>query len=143
MLPWSRFELTTSVVIGTDCIGSKSNYHKITATTALPLYRYLLNISILWYFNQPYTSLPCMAGVLNTKLCDKVCQWLAAERVLRFPPPIKLTAHDITEMLMKVVLNTITLTHITASHLLFLNCHMLYTFSWGFFNFILEKFKFH
>ena len=34
--PWSRFELTTSVVIGTDCIGScKSNYHTITATTSL------------------------------------------------------------------------------------------------------------
>ena len=34
--PWYRFELTTSVVIGTDCIGSyKSNYHMITATTAL------------------------------------------------------------------------------------------------------------
>ena len=33
-LPWSRFELTTSVVIDTDCIGScKSNYHTITATT--------------------------------------------------------------------------------------------------------------
>jgi hypothetical protein len=33
--PWSRFELTISVVIGTDCIGScKSNYHMITATTA-------------------------------------------------------------------------------------------------------------
>jgi hypothetical protein len=32
--PWSRFELTTSVVIGTDCIGScKSNFHTITATT--------------------------------------------------------------------------------------------------------------
>jgi hypothetical protein len=32
--PWSRFELTTSVVIGTDCIGScKSNYYMITATT--------------------------------------------------------------------------------------------------------------
>ena len=31
---WSRFELTTSVVIGTDCIGScKSNYHTITDTT--------------------------------------------------------------------------------------------------------------
>ena len=31
--PWSRFELTTSVVIGTDCIGScKPNYHTITAT---------------------------------------------------------------------------------------------------------------
>jgi len=34
--PWSRFELTTPVVIGTDCIlGScKSNYHTITAPTA-------------------------------------------------------------------------------------------------------------
>ena len=34
-LPWSRYELTTSMVIGTDCIGScKSNYHTITAMTA-------------------------------------------------------------------------------------------------------------
>jgi hypothetical protein len=33
--PWSRFELTTSVVISTDCKGScKSNYHTITATIA-------------------------------------------------------------------------------------------------------------
>jgi hypothetical protein len=33
--PWSRFELTTSVVIGTYCIDScKSNYHAITTTTA-------------------------------------------------------------------------------------------------------------
>jgi hypothetical protein len=33
--PWSRFEITTSVVVGTDCIGSyKSNYHTITAMTA-------------------------------------------------------------------------------------------------------------
>jgi hypothetical protein len=31
---WSRFELTTSVVIGTNCIGScESNYHTITTTT--------------------------------------------------------------------------------------------------------------
>ena len=36
--PWSRFELWTSVVVGTDCIdSSKSNYHTITATTA-PIY---------------------------------------------------------------------------------------------------------
>ena len=33
--PWSRFELTTSVVIGTDCISScKSIYHASTATLA-------------------------------------------------------------------------------------------------------------
>jgi hypothetical protein len=31
---WARFELTTLVGIGTDCIGSnKSNYHSITTTT--------------------------------------------------------------------------------------------------------------
>ena len=41
--PWSRFELTTSVVIGTDCIGScNSNYHTITATTAPEFYCILL-----------------------------------------------------------------------------------------------------
>jgi hypothetical protein len=34
--PWSRFELTTSVVIDTDYIGNcKSNYHMITATQVL------------------------------------------------------------------------------------------------------------
>jgi hypothetical protein len=34
--PWSRFALTTPVVICTDCIGScKSDYHTITATTSL------------------------------------------------------------------------------------------------------------
>jgi hypothetical protein len=34
-LAWAEFELTTLVVIGTDCIGScKSNYHTITTTTA-------------------------------------------------------------------------------------------------------------
>jgi len=32
--PGSRFELITSVVLGTDCIGScKSDYRTITATT--------------------------------------------------------------------------------------------------------------
>jgi len=29
-------------------------------------------------------------GVLDTTLCNKVCQWLAT--VVQFPPPIKLTA---------------------------------------------------
>jgi hypothetical protein len=32
--PWSRFEFTTSLLIGTDCTSScKSNYHTITAST--------------------------------------------------------------------------------------------------------------
>jgi hypothetical protein len=52
--PWSRFELTTSVVIGTDCIDScKSNYHTITAMT-IPLKRgicYLVKIYVNWTYN--------------------------------------------------------------------------------------------
>jgi hypothetical protein len=33
---WSRFELATSAVVGTDSIGSyKFNYHTLTTTTAL------------------------------------------------------------------------------------------------------------
>ena len=43
--PWSRFELTTSVMIGTDCMGGcKSNYHAITATTA-PQVKYETDIT--------------------------------------------------------------------------------------------------
>ena len=46
--------------------------------------------------------------VLDTTLCEKVYQWLAAGLdFLRFPPPIKLTCHNITEILLKVAINTI------------------------------------
>ena len=45
--PWSRFELTTSVVIGTDCISScKSNYHMIMATMA-PIFRLIVKVFYL------------------------------------------------------------------------------------------------
>jgi hypothetical protein len=41
--PWVGLEPTTSMVIGTDCIGSyKSNYHAITATTVpLPFINFI------------------------------------------------------------------------------------------------------
>jgi hypothetical protein len=40
-LAWAGFELTTLVVIDTDCMGScKSNYHMITTTTALMCYEW-------------------------------------------------------------------------------------------------------
>jgi hypothetical protein len=51
-------------------------------------------------------------GVIDTTLCDKVCQWLAA--ILWFSPgtPVSSTnktdCHDITEILLKVALNSIT-----------------------------------
>ena len=48
--PWSRFELITSLVIGTDCIGScKSNYH--TTTTVPGLYnRLYVDIKFIWKY---------------------------------------------------------------------------------------------
>jgi hypothetical protein len=52
---WLRFEITTSVVIGTDCICSCiSNYHTITATKA-PIF--LLHIYIYYWswFTHEYT----------------------------------------------------------------------------------------
>jgi hypothetical protein len=46
--PWSRLELTTSVVIGTDCIGScKSNYYTMTVTTPTPT-----QMTSLYFLNQ-------------------------------------------------------------------------------------------
>ena len=53
-------------------------------------------------------------GVLDTTLYDKVCQWLAAGRWFSQGTPVAFTNktyhHNITEMQMKVALNTITLT---------------------------------
>jgi hypothetical protein len=63
--------------------------------------------AIIAYCHQP------RRGVLDTTLRDKVCQSLSAGgwflKVLRFPPPIKIDRHDITELLLKVALNTIIL----------------------------------
>ena len=49
-------------------------------------------------------------GVLNTTLCDKVCQWLATGQWF-FPGTLisstnKTDRHNITGILLKVVLNT-------------------------------------
>jgi hypothetical protein len=50
-------------------------------------------------------------GVLDTTLCNKVCQWLAAGLWFSAGPPVSSTnktdRHNITEILLKVVLNTI------------------------------------
>ena len=65
--PWSRFELASSVVIGTDCKGScKSNYHTITAT----IYRWPLRMkwtSTIQIIYTLYTYLWC-----NTRSCSLV-----------------------------------------------------------------------
>jgi hypothetical protein len=70
------FELTTLVVIGTDCIGScKSNYHTITTANDSPL---------------SYYDIPPKHYVIKF-VCD-LRHVVCFLRALQFPPPIKLTA---------------------------------------------------
>ena len=57
--------------------------------------------------------IPLRRGVLDTTLCDKDCQWLAAD--WWFPPPIKTDGHIMTEIMLKVALTTITITHKSAN----------------------------
>jgi hypothetical protein len=45
-------------------------------------------------------------GVLDTTLCDKICQWLAAGQWFSPGTPVSYT--NKTEILLKVLLNTIT-----------------------------------
>jgi hypothetical protein len=90
-LPWTGFELTTSVVIGTDCTGScKSNYHTITTTTA--------PCRCLTF----YLTCHKKQGVLDTTLCDIVCQWLVTAQWFSLGTPVSSTnktdCYDITEI---------------------------------------------
>ena len=74
------------------------------------IYNYLCDLSLssltLW------VRIPLRRGVLETTLCDKVCQWLVTGLWFSpgtpFPLPIKTDCHDISEILLKVVLKTIT-----------------------------------
>jgi hypothetical protein len=62
----------------------------------------------LKYNNNPVQIL-LRSGVPDTTLCDKVCQWFATGQW--FSPVFatnKTDHHDLTEILLKVVLNTIT-----------------------------------
>ena len=56
---------------------------------------------------------PLRLGVLDTPLCGKICQWLATGQWLPPCTPLSSTKktdrHDITYVLLKVVLNTKTL----------------------------------
>ena len=62
-----------------------------------------------------WVRIPIRQCVLDTTLCDKACQWLAVGRWFSPGIPISSTnktdRHDITEILLTVALNTITLPH--------------------------------
>jgi hypothetical protein len=68
-----------------------------------------------WIFNRCLSPLMLWFRLLLrarcTTLCDKVCQWLVAGRWFSAVPPVSCTnktdPHDMTEILLKVALNTI------------------------------------
>ena len=82
------------------------------------IYNYLCNQSIsplmLWVRTLSWR------GVLDTTLCDKICHWLVTGRWFSPGTPVSSTNktdhHDITEILLKVVLNTINQTIKPAMH---------------------------
>jgi hypothetical protein len=104
-----------------------------------------------WIYKYPYNhclsplflwvSIPLRWGVLHTSLCDKVCQWLEAGRWFSLGTPVSSTnktdRHDITAILLKVVLNTIALTLANLYHIashgntLYFTCFVLYFFSFS------------
>ena len=76
------------------------------------IYNYLCNQCLspltLWI------QIPLRRCVLDITLCDIVCQWLAASQWFSPGTPVSSTnktdRHDITEILLKVAIKTITLT---------------------------------
>ena len=66
-------------------------------------------------------------GVLVTTLCDKVCQWLAAGQCFSSGTPVSSTnktdSHYITEILLKVACNNITLTRTLQSNIVYMQAN--------------------
>ena len=71
-------------------------------------YRVVVGFITIYAINAYHLS---WRGILNTTLCDKVCQWLAADWWFSPVTPVSATnktgRHDIVETLLKVALNTL------------------------------------
>ena len=82
--PWSRFELTTSVVIGTDCIGScKFNYHTITNPLKLVSMffckiRWISHGTIINIFTNRHLMIKQMWWYLRVQYQKKLPYWYVA-----------------------------------------------------------------
>ena len=80
-----------------------------------------------------WVQIPLRRGVLDTTLCDKVCQWLVTVRW--FSPSTSVSStnktdrHDIAEILLRVALNTITLTRIPIIVMCACFCQIISLFS--------------
>jgi hypothetical protein len=89
-------------------------YILISMLYLLSIYLSLQNFVFLYFFAQMY-----LCTQYNI-LCDKVCQWLATGWWFSPGTPVSSTnkteCHDITEILLKVGLNTITLPIVPQYH---------------------------
>jgi hypothetical protein len=90
-------------------------------------------------------------GTLDTTVCDKVCQWLTASRWLSSGTPVSSTnksdRYDIAEILLKVALNTTTITLVSSLRLVILMALYIYNLflqklfiNWKM-NYVLEQFN--
>jgi hypothetical protein len=78
------------------------------------IYNHLCNLCLSVSPLKLWVRIQFRRGVLDTTLCDRVCQWLATGLWISPGTPVfstnKTNCHDITEILFKVALNTTTLT---------------------------------
>ena len=85
--------------------------------------------------NNVVSSNPLRRGLHDTPLCDEVCLWLATGRRFCSGTPVSSTnkpdRHDITEILLNVALNTITLTLTRTLYLCLKTDHFLYNNIWS------------
>jgi hypothetical protein len=88
--PWDRFDFTTLVVIGTDCIGScKFNYHTITTMTAWYFGMGTIYLILPWKQIQQYTSIFCTDTACATinfvyifsQTLNKIRPWIYAQLI--------------------------------------------------------------
>jgi hypothetical protein len=96
------------------------------------IYRYCCHV-IVWFQRLPVSF--CVftnrkLSVLDTTLCDKVCQWFASGRWFSTSAQVSSTnitdRHDITEILLKVALNTIILTQTDFLLIILLVVHVVH-----------------
>ena len=105
IINWLLFRFSLTFILHCS-VPSLSTHNKLLFIKSHVYFPYAWTLSIIL---QIYTL---SQGVLYTTLCDKVCQWLAACQWFSPGTPISSTnktdCRDITEMLLKVALNTTT-----------------------------------
>jgi hypothetical protein len=120
-LNWDVFAMDSSELIleGVYTLTSLNSYSPQTVLFCIkqvcyPLKHFSL-ISIIFLLLKSHQIYMDKQSVLDTTVCDKVCQLPAEGRWFSPGTPVSATNGidpcDITEILLKVALNTITLTH--------------------------------